>query len=325
MSGWEDWESSQDDSDEPSMPGGAPELADRGGAFADHVAVSGKDLAVPDDTVPSSRRGRRKQRRVERRATVDERKRTNAVERAHMLGEMSRVPGVAMAIVAVLFFAVIGIVTLVHHQRAPSANSASRSSGAVVSTSSAATSVATPSASPSLAGSSPSTVNPPANSSQPAPTAAPGSLPAAPSVMPPLPPDPAVVAASLNWKDPAAVAAAWAAQRCASSWQQPVNNAVTRAAIFMTSAASAAEPAESPAQHQQAVESHLLSACVPLSATVSPEAPKSDTVTYVVIAGSRITGWGDGAGVQADNYSETRTVRRQSDGRWLVDVAVAGG
>jgi hypothetical protein len=122
------------------------------------------------------------------------------------------------------------------------------------------------------------------------------------------------------------VAEAWLTQWCASSWQEPRNANVTRAAVYQTPAGQSADLAagDDPSVWAQVVAQRVDQRCDQVHAQVSDEAPRSDARVRVVVAARRVT-LAAGRPVQADQVSSTRRVIRQPEGRWLVDVADRAG
>ncbi|MEU3650973.1 hypothetical protein AB0E59_46990 [Lentzea sp. NPDC034063] len=145
-----------------------------------------------------------------------------------------------------------------------------------------------------------------------------------PSTVPPPPTAP--TAATTDFTDPVAVTRAWMTQWCASDYRQPRNNNVERATVFATTAGKTADlqTGDSEASHRAVVEQKLSTRCDRITAELIPEAPRGEDQVYVRATASRTLLAADVA-FQAEQVFTTRTVLRQPDGRWLVDVHVEAG
>ncbi|WP_410570371.1 hypothetical protein [Amycolatopsis sp. cmx-4-61] len=128
------------------------------------------------------------------------------------------------------------------------------------------------------------------------------------------------------YASPVSVATAWMTQWCSTDWQQPRNANVQRAAALQTSFAAAADLAagDSEAAYRQMQDMKVSSACDHVAAEVDPEAPAGQNRVFVIVTANR-TRLADGRPFQTAPESSTRAVVRQSNGRWLVDVAVDAG
>jgi hypothetical protein len=145
-----------------------------------------------------------------------------------------------------------------------------------------------------------------------------------PSTVPPAPPAPDT--SSATFADPVVVARAWMTQWCAMDYREPINHNVERASVFATSAGKAADLAagDSPATYRSVVEQKLTNRCDRIIAEVSPEAPHGPNQVYVVLTADRTQLAADQP-FQVLPVITTRSVIRQADGRWLVDVHVEAG
>ncbi len=165
----------------------------------------------------------------------------------------------------------------------------------------------------------PSVALPPVTASVPATTTAnpPTGVPA-PAPSPPFTAD--------VYASPVSVATAWMTQWCSTDWQQPRIANVQRAAALQTSFAAAADLAagDSEAAYRQMQDMKVSSACDHVAAEVDPEAPAGQNRVFVIVTANR-TRMADGRPFQTAPESSTRAVVRQSNGRWLVDVAVDAG
>lgn len=129
-----------------------------------------------------------------------------------------------------------------------------------------------------------------------------------------------------TYADPVLVAQAWMRQFCQTDYQEPINANLTRAAVFATVAATAADTArgDTPDTYQQVREQKLSARCDHVAALVNPEAPASPTSVYVQVSATS-TQLADGAPFQTLPLSSTRRIVREADGRWLVDAEVDAG
>lgn len=143
----------------------------------------------------------------------------------------------------------------------------------------------------------------------------------APSTVPPAP-DPAPA----SYSDPVTVARAWMAQWCATDWREPINANIERASVFQTPAGKTADLAtgDTPQSYQRVVEQQLANRCDQITAEISQEAPAGPNQVYVVVTASRTQLVADRA-FQVVGVTSIRSVLRQPDGRWLVDVQVVAG
>lgn len=146
----------------------------------------------------------------------------------------------------------------------------------------------------------------------------------APSTVPPAPPAPDTSPAV--FADPAVVARAWMAQWCATDYREPINHNVERASVYATAAGKAADLAagDSPATYRSVVEQKVSNRCDHITAEISPEAPRGPDQVYVVLTADRTQLAAD-VPFQVLPVITTRSVIRQADGRWLVDVHVEAG
>jgi hypothetical protein len=165
----------------------------------------------------------------------------------------------------------------------------------------------------------PSVALPPVTASVPATTTAnpPTGVPA-PAPSPPFTAD--------VYASPVSVASAWMTQWCSTDWRQPRNDNVQRASALQTSFAAAADLAagDSEAAYRQLQDMKVSAVCDHVAAQVDPEAPAGQNRVFVIITANR-TRMTDGRPFQTAPESSTRAVVRQTDGRWLVDVAVDAG
>lgn len=129
-----------------------------------------------------------------------------------------------------------------------------------------------------------------------------------------------------TYADPATVAMAWLQQWCQTDYREPINANVTRAAVFATPAATAADTAtgDTTDTYQKMRQQQVSSRCNDIAAQVDPEAPASPTQVYVQVSASRMQ-LAAGAPFQTMPFSAMRRVMRGGDGRWLVDIAVDAG
>ena len=130
---------------------------------------------------------------------------------------------------------------------------------------------------------------------------------------------------------PKAAAAAWAARMCPQRWSDSF--AADRAAVkpLMTAAGWADEIGNPQEQGYWAFAAGRKqeTRCGTLTVTVSPDQPTTGGLAYVLYRGLRVVtiaaaGGGRSAPV-VTVISGVRTVLRQGDGRWLVDVAAPPG
>ncbi|MFI5591267.1 hypothetical protein ACIA5G_39875 [Amycolatopsis sp. NPDC051758] len=176
-----------------------------------------------------------------------------------------------------------------------------------------------------------------ATASAPAPTTSPSvALPPVTATVPPTTtanpptgvpsPAPAPPFTADAYVSPVSVATAWMTQWCSSDWRQPRNDNVQRAAALQTSFAAAADLAagDSEGAYRQMQDMKVSSACDHVTAEVDPEAPAGQNRVFVIVTANR-TRMADGRPFQTAPESSTRAVVRQTDGRWLVDVAVDAG
>lgn len=140
------------------------------------------------------------------------------------------------------------------------------------------------------------------------------------------PPPTAPTAATTDFADPVAVTRSWMTQWCASDHRQRRNNNVERATVFSTSAGKTADlqAGDSEAAHRAVVEQKLSTRCDRITAEVIPEAPRGEGQVYVRATATRTLLAADVA-FQTEQVLTTRSVLRQPDGRWLVDVHVEAG
>lgn len=145
-----------------------------------------------------------------------------------------------------------------------------------------------------------------------------------PSTVPPPPPAP--TGAVVDYSDPVAVARTWMTQWCPSDYREPVNNNVERAQIFATPAGKAADLARgnTATGYRSMIEQKLSARCDRITAEISPEAPRGPSQVYVVLTADR-TQLATDVPFQVVPVTTTRSVIRQPDGRWLVDVHVDAG
>lgn len=145
-----------------------------------------------------------------------------------------------------------------------------------------------------------------------------------PSTVPPPPPAP--TGAAVDYSDPVAVARAWMTQWCPSDYREPVNNNIERAQIFATPAGKASDLARgnTAAGYRSMIEQKLSGRCDRITAEISPEAPRGPSQVYVVLTADRTQLAAD-VPFQVVPVTTTRSVIRQPDGRWLVDVHVDAG
>ncbi|WP_460443496.1 hypothetical protein [Amycolatopsis stemonae] len=119
-----------------------------------------------------------------------------------------------------------------------------------------------------------------------------------------------------------AVARDWAARWCGWSWTDPFGAREARARELMTpEAGRALVPTPADAWQRDVVGAHESATCSTFSVWLT-DGPRGDGRVYVAITAKRVVISDDGL-----VSSPFRDDRRMSlvDGRWLVDVAVAGG
>lgn len=145
-----------------------------------------------------------------------------------------------------------------------------------------------------------------------------------PSTVPPAPPMP--VTSPDVFADPVVVARAWMTQWCATDYREPINHNVERASMYATAAGKAADLAdgESPSIYRRVVEQQVSNRCDGITAAISPEAPRTASEVFVVLTADRTQLAAD-IPFQVLPVTTIRSVLRQADGRWLVDVAVEAG
>ncbi|HWO67480.1 MAG TPA: hypothetical protein VNO31_46350 [Umezawaea sp.] len=99
-----------------------------------------------------------------------------------------------------------------------------------------------------------------------------------------------------------------------------------RATIFSTPAAKTADLAagDTEASYRSMVEQQLSGRCDRITAEISPEAPHDPEQVLVVLTADR-TQLSHDVAFQVLPVTTTRALRRQADGRWLVDTTVAAG
>ncbi|MEQ0560721.1 hypothetical protein ABJI51_16665 [Amycolatopsis sp. NEAU-NG30] len=158
--------------------------------------------------------------------------------------------------------------------------------------------------------------------------AVPAPPPSAPSSAPPIQPaspvpDASGVPFAEGVEHPAATAAReWARRWCGWSWRDPFGAREARARELMTAAAGRALVGTAADTWQRdVVGAHESATCSSPSVWLT-DGPRGDTRVYVAITAQRTVVSDDGL-----VSSPFRDDRRMSlvDGRWLVDVAVAGG
>ncbi|MFD9701257.1 hypothetical protein [Lentzea sp. NPDC059081] len=180
---------------------------------------------------------------------------------------------------------------------------------------------------PQLSVSTPATSPSPPGSGLRLPSVSP-ITPSAPAGMPSTvpPPPTAPTAATTDFTDPVAVTRSWMTQWCASDYRQPRNNNVERATVFSTSAGKTADlqAGDSEAAYRAVIEQKLSTRCGRITAELIPEAPRGEWQVYVRATATRTLLTADVA-FQTEQVLTTRSVLRQPDGRWLVDVHVEAG
>ncbi|WP_143023056.1 hypothetical protein [Lentzea jiangxiensis] len=115
-------------------------------------------------------------------------------------------------------------------------------------------------------------------------------------------------------------------QWCASDYRQPRNNNVERATVFSTAAGKTADlhAGDDESAHRAMIEQKLSTRCDRITAEIIPEAPRSDDQVYIRTTATR-TLLSDDVAFQTEPVLTTRSVLRQPDGRWLVDIGVEAG
>lgn len=165
---------------------------------------------------------------------------------------------------------------------------------------------------------------PPAAASTPTPEPATGTAVA--SAAGPVPATSSANAATsapqpVTWGDPTAVATAWAQARCGVDAAHP--NGPESAAPFMTPAAASAEvQLNTDPRPERVVQRDMRMWCTGLTVTVTGAA--GSTLTYLSITAQRLAISTTTPAPVAESWTQIRELRQQVDGRWLVDVTVAG-
>lgn len=149
------------------------------------------------------------------------------------------------------------------------------------------------------------------------------SLPA-PTAVPPAPP--AADVSAVVFTDPVVVASRWWEQSCPSDYRDALHTSVQRAAVFQTPRGAAADlvTADTEQTYRQVREQKIVVRCDGFTATVSPEAPSTQDLVYVVLTARRVLAV-DERPFQSEDRQQVRRVVRGADGRWLVDVTVGAG
>jgi len=131
--------------------------------------------------------------------------------------------------------------------------------------------------------------------------------------------------------DPKAAVSAWAARMCPQRWTDTF--LADRAAVkpLMTTSGWADEIGNPQEQDYWAfaADRKQETRCAAVTVTVSPDQPTGGGLAYVLYRGLRVVTIGAPAGGRSAPVvtvmSGVRTVLRQPDGRWLVDVAAPSG
>jgi hypothetical protein len=115
-------------------------------------------------------------------------------------------------------------------------------------------------------------------------------------------------------------------QWCTTDWRESINANIERASRFQTAPGKAADlvAGDTPETYRQIVEQQMASRCDQIDADISDEAPSGPTQVYVVVTANRTQLAADRA-FQVTPLTSVRSVLRQPDGRWLVDVEVVAG